>query len=91
MSLPYRTLAAGVILCGTTLSCSALPVASGASGFGAHALIPIEWRSPDEKAAGDIASSAREPSGYSRYRFSRHHRHHRHHRRGRHRHRFFFF
>ena len=96
MFLPYRVLAAaGLILCGTSLSCAALPVDSGAPRIGANETVPAEWRDPVEKTPADIGSSSlRGEPGFSRersYRRHRHHRHHRHHRRGRHHHRFFFF
>jgi hypothetical protein len=95
MLLPYRTLAAGLILCGPTLSCVALPLDAGALRFGAPALSPAEWRNPDEKASGEMGNaSVRDDAGFSRdrgYRRHRHYRHYRHHRRGRHHHRFFFF
>jgi hypothetical protein len=89
MLLPYRTLAAALIVCGTSLSCVALPIDPGAIEFGTNAFTRAEWRNPDDKASKDSGNlSAREEPRYSRY---RHYRHHRHHRRGRHHHRFFFF
>jgi hypothetical protein len=95
MLLPYRTLAAGLILCGTTLSCVALPAGSSAMRFGRDAFIPAEWRSPEEKGSPEMGNaSVRDDAGFSRdrgYRRHRHYRHYRHHRRGRHHHRFFFF
>jgi hypothetical protein len=95
MFLPCRILAAGLLLCGTGLSCAALPLDSGATRIGANETVPAEWRDPVEKTTGDIGSSSvRGEAGFSRervYRRHRHHRHHRHHRRGRHHHRFFFF
>lgn len=91
MSLPYRTLAAGLILCGTGLSSAALPLASGAVGFKANPLIPVEWRNPDQTSAAVSGNSSARELRYSRYGHYRHHRHHRYHRRGRHHHRFFFF
>ena len=89
MMLPYRTLVAAVSLCGTSLSCIALPIDPGAIEFRTNAFTRAEWRNPDDNASKDSGNlSARDEPRYSRY---RHHRHHRHHRRGRHHHRFFFF